>query len=78
MEAGMNLLRCVMAGVASLVVGAIVLGFGAVLALKYLAPQHGHAPMAYQIVAMTRSPIAWAVALVLFALGFIGEYRRSA
>lgn len=71
----MDLLRCVLAGVASLVIGVVVLAFGAVAAVMFLAP-HG-TTIGVDPVATARSPIAWIIALVLFAAGFIGEYRRS-
>ena len=74
----MNLLRCAFAGLASLVVGGLLLGFGGVLAIMFLSPRHGHSSMAFYAAAIARSPIAWAVGLFLFVVGFIGEYRRSA
>lgn len=74
----MNVLRCVTAGLASLVVGGLLLGFCAVLAAMFLSPRHGHSSVAFYVAAIAKSPIAWVVGLFLFVVGFIGEYRRSA
>ncbi|HET7841664.1 MAG TPA: hypothetical protein VFM21_08665 [Terriglobia bacterium] len=71
----MDILRCVLAGVSSLVVGIVLLAFGAVITAIFVLP-HGN-PIGIDLVRLAKLPIAWIIALLLFAVGFIGEYRRS-
>ncbi len=73
----MDIMRCVLAGVASLVVGVVLLAFGGVATLIVLSRRAGHHPIGIDFASLARSPIVWIVALALFAVGFIGEYRRS-
>lgn len=72
----MKLISYLLAGLGSLLVGAVVLGFCAILAIKFVLPPHRRSPMAYYFVAAAQSPIAWATGAALFVLGCWGEYRK--
>jgi hypothetical protein len=51
------LISYLLAGLGSLLVGAVVLGFCGILAIKFVLPPHGRSPMAYYLVTASRSPI---------------------
>lgn len=72
----MKMISYLLAGLGSLLVGAVVLGFCAILAIKFVLPPHGNSSMAYYLVAASRSPITWATGAALFLVGCWGEYRK--
>lgn len=72
----MKLISYFLAGLGSLVVGAVVLGFCGILAIKFVLPPHGRSPMAYYFVTAARSPVTWGIGVALFAVGIWGEYRK--
>lgn len=73
----MKFLKCILTGAASLVVGAVVIAFCAIIALRFMAGAKGQVPIVSHLATLAHSPVAWIVALVLFVVGFIGEYRRN-
>jgi hypothetical protein len=73
----MRFLKGVLAGVISLVVGAVVISFLAILALRFIPSLKGRSHMAFDLVAMSQSHVAWFVAVALFLFGFFGELRRN-
>ncbi len=73
----MDFLRCLLAGVASLIIGVVLLAFGWMITFAFLFHPTGHSAVSVDILRVARTPLAWIVALALFAVGFVGEYRRS-
>jgi hypothetical protein len=73
----MDILRCVLAGVASLIIGVVLLAFGWMITFAFLFHPTGTSAISVDILWLARTPLAWIVALALFVVGFIGEYRRS-
>jgi hypothetical protein len=72
----MKILKGVLAGVISLVVGAVGIAFGTIIALRFLPAFRGH-NMSAELVAAARTRLAFVVAAVLFLIGFFGEMRRN-
>jgi hypothetical protein len=73
----MNFLKCVVAGVVSLAVGAVVVAFGAIIYLRFTAGPRGQVPIAAHLTTLAHTPVALIVAIALFLFGFAGEYRRN-
>jgi hypothetical protein len=65
-----------MAGVISVVIGAVVIAIGTIIVLRFLPAFRGH-NMSAELVAAARTRLAIVVAAVLFLVGFFGEMRRN-
>ncbi len=72
----MKILKGVLAGVISVVVGMVVIAFGTIIVLRFLPGFRGH-NMSAELVAAARTRLAFVVAAVLFLIGFLGEMRRN-
>lgn len=72
----MNLARCILAGVVSLIVGGVLLIVCLAVALN-LRSGGGNSTISVDVTAWARSPYAWMVALLLFGLGFWVESWRG-
>jgi hypothetical protein len=72
----MKWISYLVAGLGSVIVGAVVLGFCGILAIKFVLPPHGRSSMAYYLVTAARSPVTWAIGVALFVVGIWGEYRK--
>ncbi len=73
----MDILRCVLAGVASLIIGGVLLAFGWMITFAFLLHPTGNTAISVDILRLAKTPIPWIALLLLFAVGFVGEYRRS-
>jgi hypothetical protein len=72
----MKILKGVLAGVISVVVGMVVIAFGTIIVLRFLPRFRAH-NISAQLVAAARTRLAFVVAAVLFLIGFLGEMRRN-
>jgi hypothetical protein len=73
----MKFLKGIVAGAVSVVVGAVVIAFAAIIVLRFMPSPGGRVPIATHLVELSKTPIAWIVAFALFLYGFVGEYRRN-
>ena len=73
----MRFLKGVLAGVISVAVGAVLVFFGSIVALRFLPGLQGRSHIAIDLVSLSKSHVAWLVAAVLFLFGLIGELRRN-
>lgn len=71
----MQVLRCILAGVVSLVVGSVLvfLAAGLILSSGLQEP----VAISVDVVAWARSPYLWLVAMALFGIGFWLQSRRE-
>mgnify|MGYP006974896349 CR=1 FL=1 len=72
----MRFLKGAMAGMISVVVGAVVIAFGTIIVLRFLPAFRGH-NMSAELVAAAKTRLAFVVAAALFLIGFFGEMRRN-
>jgi ABC-type amino acid transport system permease subunit len=70
-------LRCIGAGLASVVVGGVLLVIAAGVFLTFRSNGEEAVAVSLDPEALVKSLFAWMVAMVLFASGFLAEARRS-
>ena len=72
----MIIVKCILAGVISLVVAAITLAVWVVVVLIVLPTSKGGITIAFDPAALAKSRLAWFIAFAVFALGFYWESKR--
>jgi hypothetical protein len=70
-------LKCVIAGIAALVIAAVVLPVMGILLFSLIVRPPAGEAIAFDVVSIAKSsPTVWLIALIVFAAGFYWEFRR--
>ena len=71
-----DLLKCLMAGIASLVIAAVLLPVVGILLFTFIVHPQPGMTIGFDPVSAAKSPTVWVIALIVFATGFFMEFYR--